>query len=107
MIKTDLDTGFLVSIKQESKLHPEVLIRSLTQAVKDRRRYVNKSKSTDQNFNYSDMAVIRYIQSDKIASQEEFYKLMDFKPNAPVWHSINCIQSCIKATIGLGKHIPI
>ncbi len=97
MIKTDVDTGLLVSIKQESKLHPEVLIRTLTKAVKDRRRYVNKSKSTEQNFNYSDMAVVRYTHSDKIASQEEFYKLMDFKANAPVWLQITCIQSCIKA----------
>lgn len=97
LIKTDLDSGLLVSVKQESKLHPEVLIRTLTKAVKDRRRFVNKSKVFEQNFSYADMAVVRYTNSDKIASQEEFYRLMDFKPNAPVWQTITCIQSGVKA----------
>jgi hypothetical protein len=46
---------------------------------------MKKSKASEQNFSYADMAVVRYSNSDKIVSQEEFYRLMDFKPNAPVW----------------------
>ena len=39
LVKTDVDTGLLQSIKAESKLTPEVIIRTLTAAVKDRRKY--------------------------------------------------------------------
>lgn len=29
------------------------------------------------------------------------------KPGAEAWQSLECIQSCIKAKVGLGRHIPI
>jgi hypothetical protein len=30
-----------------------------------------------------------------------------YKPISKEWQSIECITSCIKSRIGLGKHIPI
>jgi len=47
LIRSDVNTGTLESIKQESKLAPDVIIRSFNTAVKERRKYVNKSKLTD------------------------------------------------------------
>lgn len=69
LIKTDVDTGLLQSVKTESKLTPEVIIRTLITAVKDRRKYINKSKTNKDNqflinedkVNYGDMAVFRYL----------------------------------------------
>jgi hypothetical protein len=32
---------------------------------------------------------------------------MDLKTTAREWRAIECIQTCIKTTLGLGKHLPI
>lgn len=32
---------------------------------------------------------------------------MEIKNTSPFWSSVECIQTCIKARCGLGRHIPI
>jgi len=65
----------------------------------------------------SDMAIVRYkydplevmtASFERVVSETEFARLMDsYKPGAKEWRAIECIQTCVKARFGLGKHIPI
>ena len=32
---------------------------------------------------------------------------MDLKTTAREWRAIECVQTCIKTSLGLGKHLPI
>lgn len=43
----------------------------------------------------------------KVVSEAMFLKMMSERATSRQWRAISCIQSCIKAQRGLGKHIPI
>lgn len=64
-----------------------------------------------------DMAICRHLYDfsgnsdtgfDRILTETEFTQFFNsYKPNSKEWQSIECIQTCVKAKLGLGKHIPI
>ena len=67
---------------------------------------------------HADMAILRHLYDplaltvsdpfNKVVNESEFNRIMDSsKSNLKEWASLDCIQSCIKAKHGLGKHIPI
>ena len=47
---------------------------------------------------------------ERICNESEFIRFMDtYKPVNVTreWQALECIQACIKAKMGLGRHIPI
>jgi hypothetical protein len=43
----------------------------------------------------------------QVMGENQFFTLMDTKTQAREWTAIDCIQTCIKTNLGLGKHLPI
>ena len=127
IVKTDNDSGNLISIKQESKLTAELIRNQFVTVVRERRKFVNRQKMAKEGIKESDeqeerqhahdMALIRHLFDpidiikkpfDRIITETEFTQFFNtFKPSSREWQSVECIQTCIKAKLGLGKHFPI
>ena len=43
----------------------------------------------------------------KIVQEKMFNDMMNERAASRQWRAIECIQACVKAKVGLGKHIPI
>jgi len=107
---------------------------SFIAAVRERRKYTNRQKYYRENklqpgasfdiptvdlgsMHVLDMAIVRYKYDplevmrgpfERVITETEFARLIEsYKPQAKEWRAIECIQTCVKARFGLGKHIPI
>ena len=105
--------------------------------VRERRKQVNKQKLMQRLLTATpaaieqeeegtsqqailDLAILRHFQDPKetrvkkpfvkVCNESDFNRFMDsYKPATVTreWQSLECIQACIKAKMGLGRHIPI
>jgi hypothetical protein len=54
------------------------------------------------------MAIVRHNTYARIVTETEFLRLIEgYKPTVKEWQTIESIQTCVKAKVGLGTHIPI
>jgi hypothetical protein len=91
IVKTDNDSGNLISIKQESKLTAELIRNQFVSVVRERRKFVNRQKMAKEGIKESDeqeerqhahdMALIRHLFDpidiikkpfDRIITETEF-----------------------------------
>jgi len=59
---------------------------------------------------YKDAAIFRFTDEEgtvKVASESEFITIYTKRNGDPFWRSIECVQTCIKTKLGLGKHVHV
>ena len=64
---------------------------------------MNATLMTSRTKNQSD----QLSNKVRVVNEKEFNHMMSAKASSRQWRALECIQSCIKAQKGLGKHIPI
>lgn len=61
----------------------------------------------DHNSHFKDAAILRFndeFKSVQVANESEFIAEFRRRANDKFWQSLECIQTCVKSRIGLGKH---
>ena len=117
LIRSDPETCLLQSLKGESRLTADKISVLLSNAVRERRKFINREKADQQQEQLSpvaDVVILRYLADqasntkplERVLNEKEFkaYMAAVGKGSQP---QVECIQSCVKTKFGLGRHIPL
>lgn len=65
----------------------------------------NEKDKEERDGRFRDAAVFRYVDGNvKVMNEGEFIKEFKRRNNDLFWRTLECIQTCIKSKVGLGRH---